>query len=58
MKSKIAVTVDKEVLGEMDRLRGMATRSAFVNHILKLGLKAFKETQPNRRESACPKETR
>ena len=42
MKAKIAITVDQEVLKEINRLRGMATRSTFVNHILTLGLKTCK----------------
>ena len=42
MKAKIAITVDQEVLKEINRLRGMATRSTFANHILTLGLKTYK----------------
>jgi len=42
MKVKASLTLDQEVLREIERLRGLANRSAFANHVLKLGLKAHK----------------
>ncbi len=44
MKAKVAFTIDKEVLKEIDALRDLATRSAFANEILKQGLRAYKAT--------------
>ena len=56
MKAKVAFTVDQDVLREIDRLRGIAGRSAFINHILKIGLRAYItiEKQAKRRENTCP----
>ena len=56
MKAKVAFTVDQDILKEIDRLRGIAGRSAFINHILKIGLRAYItiEKQAKRRESTCP----
>lgn len=45
MKAKVAFTIDKEVLKEIDALRELATRSAFANEILKQGLRAYKATR-------------
>jgi metal-responsive CopG/Arc/MetJ family transcriptional regulator len=42
MKAKLSITVDKEVVKEIDHLRRIANRSAFANYILKLGLKTYK----------------
>ena len=44
MKAKVAFTIDKEILKEIDTLRDLTTRSAFANEILKQGLKAYKAT--------------
>lgn len=54
MKAKVAFTVDQDVLKEIDRLRGIAGRSAFINHILKIGLRTYsaEEKQTRRRDSA------
>ena len=41
MKVKVAFTVDQEVIEKIDNLRDLACRSAFINHVLKLGLKAY-----------------
>jgi len=56
MKAKVAFTVDQDVLKEIDRLRGIAGRSAFINHVLKIGLRTYiaNEKQTKRRESTCP----
>jgi metal-responsive CopG/Arc/MetJ family transcriptional regulator len=59
MKAKVAITVDQEVLKEIERLRGIANRSAFANHILKLGLKTYKtaEKKPKGSEREYPNPT-
>ena len=56
MKAKVAFTVDQDVLKEIDRLRGIAGRSAFINHVLKIGIRTYiaSEKQAKRRESTCP----
>jgi len=56
MKAKVAFTVDQDVLKEIDRLRGIAGRSAFINLVLKIGLRTYiaNEKQAKRRESTCP----
>ena len=41
MKRRVAFTIDPEVIDEIDSIRGLAGRSAFINHILKLGLKSY-----------------
>ena len=50
MKAKVAFTVDQDVLKEIDTLRGMVNRSAFINHVLKLGLRSYRvaEKKTNR----------
>ena len=42
MKRRVAFTIDPEVVDEIDNLRGLAGRSAFINHVLILGLKSYK----------------
>jgi hypothetical protein len=39
---KLDVTIDPEILREIDALRGREKRSTFVEHLLKLGLEACK----------------
>jgi hypothetical protein len=43
MKVKIGLTIEPSVLREVERLRGMTKRSTFIEHLLKLGLKAYLE---------------
>lgn len=58
MKVKVAFTVDQEVMEEIDNLRDLACRSAFINHILKLGLKAYEgKAKAKRRDTKCPNPT-
>ena len=45
MKRRVAFTIDPEVVDEIDNLRGLAGRSAFINHILKLGIKGYKASE-------------
>jgi hypothetical protein len=39
MKTKVTLTLDQEVLKEIDYRRGMVNRSSFTNNILKIGLR-------------------
>jgi metal-responsive CopG/Arc/MetJ family transcriptional regulator len=57
MKKKIAVTVDKEVYKQIEDMRGIANRSAFTNHILKLGLKAYNLEKSKERVPQCQQKT-
>lgn len=43
MKVKIAFTVDSEILKEIERLRGREKRSTFIEHLIRLGLRAYKK---------------
>lgn len=46
MKYHIGITIDKDLLQKIEETRGMTKRSTFMNHLLKLGLKAYKNQQP------------
>ena len=54
VKSKASFTVDPEVLYEIDKLRGLATRSAFANHVLKLGIKTYRTLQKEGKAPTLP----
>ncbi|MEM2110770.1 MAG: hypothetical protein QXX08_02705 [Candidatus Bathyarchaeia archaeon] len=43
MRASVNICLDPKLLKEIDRLRGREKRSTFVEHLLKLGLEAFKE---------------
>jgi len=43
MKTCIAVTIDLQLYKEIEKLRGREKRSTFVEHLLKLGMKEYKE---------------
>jgi len=43
MKTYLAVTVDKKIFKEIEKLRGREKRSTFVEHILQLGLKEYRK---------------
>ncbi len=59
MKAKVAFTIDKEVLKEIDAWRDLATRSAFANEILKQGLRTYKANHKKPRNlPAKPAETK
>ncbi len=45
MKRRVAFTIDPEVIDEIDSIRGLAGRSEFINHILKIGLKNYKAAE-------------
>jgi metal-responsive CopG/Arc/MetJ family transcriptional regulator len=44
---KLDVTIDPEVMKEIDKLRGREKRSTFVEHLLRIGLEACKSGQFN-----------
>ena len=54
VKSKASFTVDPEVLHEIDKLKGLATRSAFANQVLKLGIKTYKSLQKEGKAPTLP----
>lgn len=43
MKVKIGFTIEPGLLQEIDQLRGMTKRSTFMEHLLKLGINAYKK---------------
>jgi len=43
LKVRFALTVDRELFDEIERLRGREKRSSFVEHLLRVGLRAYKE---------------
>jgi len=43
LKVKVAFTMDKEILREIEKLRGREKRSTFLEHLIKLGLKVYKK---------------
>ncbi|MCX8170650.1 MAG: hypothetical protein N3E47_01580 [Candidatus Bathyarchaeota archaeon] len=48
----ISLTIDSEILAEIERLRGLAKRSTFIEHIIKMGLEAYSKShiadEPNK----------
>ncbi|MEM2127830.1 MAG: hypothetical protein QXH67_06380 [Candidatus Bathyarchaeia archaeon] len=42
MRQHLGVTIDPELLNELEALRGRMKRSTFIEQILKLGLKEYK----------------
>jgi metal-responsive CopG/Arc/MetJ family transcriptional regulator len=41
VKEHIGLTLDTEMLKEIEKLRGREKRSTFIEHLIKLGLKAY-----------------
>jgi metal-responsive CopG/Arc/MetJ family transcriptional regulator len=41
MKHHIGLTIDAKLLKEIEELRGREKRSTFIEHLIKLGLKAY-----------------
>jgi metal-responsive CopG/Arc/MetJ family transcriptional regulator len=41
MKAHIGLTIDEELLHQIESLRGMTKRSTFIEHLLRLGLEAY-----------------
>jgi len=42
MKHHIGLTIDAALLRDIERIRGREKRSTFMEHLIKLGLKAYK----------------
>jgi len=42
MKQHIGLTIDGDLLQEIENLRGREKRSTFIEHLVRLGLKAHK----------------
>lgn len=42
MRSNVNLTIDSDLLKEIDRLRRREKRSTFVEHLIRLGLKIYK----------------
>lgn len=45
MKHHIGLTIDSKLLREIERLRGREKRSTFIEHLVRLGLKAYRERE-------------
>lgn len=43
MKANVNLTMESVLLKEIDRLRGREKRSTFMEHLVRLGLKVYKE---------------
>jgi metal-responsive CopG/Arc/MetJ family transcriptional regulator len=41
MKHHIGLTIDAELLKEIERIRGREKRSTFIEHLIRLGLKTY-----------------
>lgn len=54
MKHHIGLTIDATLLRDIERIRGREKRSTFMEHLIKLGLKAYKienQLSTNQKES-------
>jgi metal-responsive CopG/Arc/MetJ family transcriptional regulator len=59
MKARVGFTIDSEVMEEIDNLRGLAGRSAFINHLLKIGLKNYRAVEKKSKgKDTAPTEAR
>ena len=45
MKDHIGITIDRELLKEIEEARGREKRSTFMEYLLRLGLKAYKDQE-------------
>lgn len=45
MRQHLGVTIDQELMEEIESLRGREKRSTFVEHILRLGLKEYRRSR-------------
>jgi len=43
MKHHSGLTIDCELLREVEKLRGREKRSTFIEHLIRLGLRAYRE---------------
>ena len=44
MKANVNLTMDSSLLKEIDTLRGREKRSTFIEHLVRLGLKTYKDS--------------
>ena len=44
MKRQITLTLERQLLEQIERLRGREKRSTFIEHLIRLGLKAHRES--------------
>ncbi len=51
MKTSVNLTMDQELLKEIDKLRGREKRSTFMEHLVRLGLKSYKNQGENNANS-------
>lgn len=42
MKHHVGLTIDARLFREIERIRGREKRSTFIEHLIRLGLKAYK----------------
>jgi len=47
MKTHMGITIDPKLLQEIENLRGREKRSTFIEHLLKLGIEAYKNKEGN-----------
>jgi metal-responsive CopG/Arc/MetJ family transcriptional regulator len=45
MKHHVGFTIDSELFREIERIRGREKRSTFIEHLIRLGLKTYKEEE-------------
>jgi len=45
MKHHIGLTIDSQLLKEIERIRGREKRSTFIEHLIRLGLKTYRESE-------------
>jgi metal-responsive CopG/Arc/MetJ family transcriptional regulator len=47
VKQHIGLTIDRELLQEIEKLRGREKRSTFIEHLLRIGLKVYLNEEEN-----------
>jgi len=45
VKHHIGLTIDCQLLKEIERIRGREKRSTFIEHVIRLGLKTYMENE-------------
>jgi metal-responsive CopG/Arc/MetJ family transcriptional regulator len=45
MKHHIGLTIDSQLLREIERIRGREKRSTFMEHLIRLGLKTYMKNE-------------
>jgi len=45
MKHHLGLTIDSQLLREIERIRGREKRSTFIEHLIRLGLKTYKKEE-------------